>query len=33
VINQPSAVAWTDLATYAFTRTSVHRNLYRIPLP
>ena len=33
VIDQPSAVPGPDLAAYAFTRTSVHRNLYRIPLP
>ena len=33
VIDQPSAVPGPDLATYAFTRASVHRNLYRIPLP
>ena len=33
VIDQPVAVPGPDLATYAFTRTSVHRNLYRIPLP
>ena len=33
VIYQPSAVAGPDLATDAFTRTSVHRNLYRMPLP
>ena len=28
-----SAFAGSDLSTYAFERTSVHRNLYRIPLP
>jgi hypothetical protein len=33
VIDHPSAVPGPDLATYAFMRTSVHRNLYRIPLP
>jgi len=33
VIGQPSAVPGPGLETYAFTRTSVHRNLYRIPLP
>jgi eukaryotic-like serine/threonine-protein kinase len=33
VIDQPGAVPGPDLATYAFTRTSVHRNLYRIALP
>ena len=32
-LGQPSAVAGPDLATDAFTRTSVHRNLYRMPLP
>jgi hypothetical protein len=32
-IDQQSAVPGPDLETYAFTRTSVHRNLYRIPLP
>lgn len=31
-INHQHAVPAPDLATYAFTRTSVHRNLYRIPL-
>jgi hypothetical protein len=33
VIDAPSAVLGRSLTTYAFTRTSVHRNLYRIPLP
>jgi Tol biopolymer transport system component len=33
VIDAPAAVFGPNLATYAFTRTSVHRNLYRIPLP
>jgi Tol biopolymer transport system component len=33
VIDHPFAVPGPDLATYAYTRTSVHRNLYRIPLP
>jgi len=32
-VDAPAAVFGPDLATYAFTRTSVHRNLYRIPLP
>jgi hypothetical protein len=33
VIDHPFAISGLDLETYAFTRTSVHRNLYRIPLP
>ncbi len=33
VIDQPFAVLGPGLETYAFMRTSVHRNLYRIPLP
>ena len=33
VIDHPYVVPGPDLETYAFTRTSVHRNLYRIPLP
>jgi hypothetical protein len=33
VIDHPFAIPGPDLATYAFTRTSVHRNLYLIPLP
>ena len=33
VIDHPYAILGPDLETYAFTRTSVHRNLYRIPLP
>ncbi|HVP45180.1 MAG TPA: protein kinase [Bryobacteraceae bacterium] len=32
-VDAPAAVFGPDLTTYAFTRTSVHRNLYRIPLP
>jgi eukaryotic-like serine/threonine-protein kinase len=32
VIDQPSAVPGPGLATYAFIRNSVHRNLYRISL-
>jgi Tol biopolymer transport system component len=32
IIDHAFAIAASDLATYAFTRTSVHRNLYRIPL-
>ena len=33
VIDQASAVPGLGLGADAFTRTSVHRNLYRIPLP
>ncbi|MBZ5593671.1 MAG: protein kinase [Acidobacteriia bacterium] len=33
VIDAPAAVFGPSLTTYAFARTSVHRNLYRIPLP
>ena len=33
VIDAPVAVFGPNLTTYAFTRASVHRNLYRIPLP
>jgi Tol biopolymer transport system component/predicted Ser/Thr protein kinase len=33
VIDAPAAVFGPRLTIYAFTRTSVHRNLYRIPLP
>jgi len=33
VIDASGAVLGPSLTTYAFTRTSVHRNLYRIPLP
>ena len=33
VIDHSSIVPGPGLATYAFTRSSVHRNLYRIPLP
>jgi len=33
VIDAPAAVLGPSLTTYAFRRTSVHRNLYRIPLP
>ena len=32
VIDHPYVIAASDLATYAFRRSSVHRNLYRIPL-
>jgi Tol biopolymer transport system component len=33
VIDQISIVPGPGLASYAFVRTSVHRNLYRIPIP
>jgi len=33
VTDHPFVVPGPGLATYAFVRTSVHRNLYRIPLP
>jgi hypothetical protein len=33
VIEQQSVAPGPDADTYAFTKTTVHRNIYRVPLP
>ena len=33
VLERGNLVPGPDLSTYAYTKTTVHRNLFRIPLP